>query len=42
MQTIPHTFMNDIVSLPSSSWWLIAGIVCLLTGCPTSSEWDRQ
>jgi tetratricopeptide (TPR) repeat protein len=42
MQTIPHTFMNDIVSLPSSSWWLIAGIVCLLTGCPMSSEWDRQ
>jgi tetratricopeptide (TPR) repeat protein len=42
MQTIPHTFMNDIVSLPSSSWWLIAGIVCLLTGCPMSSQWDRQ
>jgi tetratricopeptide (TPR) repeat protein len=42
MQTIPHTFMNDIASPPSSSWWLIAGIVCLLTGCPTSSEWDRQ
>jgi tetratricopeptide (TPR) repeat protein len=42
MQTIPHTFMNDIASPPSSSWWLIAGIVCLLTGCPMSSEWDRQ
>ena len=28
---------------PLSTWcWLIAGILCLLTGCPTSSEWDRQ
>jgi tetratricopeptide (TPR) repeat protein len=34
--------MDDIASPPSSSWWLIAGIICLLTGCPTSSEWDRQ
>ena len=42
MQTIRHTFMNDIVSPPSFSWWLIAGILCLLTGCPASSEWDRQ
>jgi tetratricopeptide (TPR) repeat protein len=44
MQTILHTFMNDSVSPPSFSWWLIAGIVCLLTGCPASSEseWDRQ
>lgn len=42
MQTIQHTFMNDIVSPPSFSWWLIAGILCLLTGCPASSEWDRQ
>jgi tetratricopeptide (TPR) repeat protein len=36
MQTIPYTFME------SHSWLLITGIVCLLTGCPTSSEWDRQ
>lgn len=42
MQPIPHTFMNDIVRPPSLSWLVIAGIVCLLTGCPTSSEWDRQ
>jgi len=42
MQTIPRTFMDDMVSPPSLSWWLLAGLVCLLTGCPTSSEWDRQ
>ncbi|MEO8325598.1 MAG: tetratricopeptide repeat protein [Nitrospirota bacterium] len=23
-------------------WWLLAGLIGLLTGCPTSSEWDRQ
>lgn len=22
--------------------WLLAGLISLLTGCPTSSEWDRQ
>ena len=42
MQTIHHTFLDNIVSPPSSSWWLIAGIVCLLTGCPTATEWERQ
>ncbi len=42
MQTIPHTFMNKLACPQFSSWWLIAGIVCFLMGCPTSSEWDRQ
>ncbi|MBA3611507.1 MAG: tetratricopeptide repeat protein [Nitrospirales bacterium] len=23
-------------------WWLLAALIGLLTGCPTSSEWDRQ
>ncbi|WP_342347959.1 tetratricopeptide repeat protein [uncultured Nitrospira sp.] len=23
-------------------WWLLPGLIFLLTGCPTSSEWDRQ
>ena len=23
-------------------WWLLAGLIFLLTGCPTPSEWDRQ
>ena len=42
MQNISHTVSNHIGSPPSTRLWLIAGIVCLLTGCPTSSEWDRQ
>jgi tetratricopeptide (TPR) repeat protein len=23
-------------------WWLFGSLICLLTGCPSSSEWDRQ
>jgi len=34
--------MDDMGNPLSSWWWLIAGMLCLLTGCPTSSEWDRQ
>jgi tetratricopeptide (TPR) repeat protein len=27
---------------PLRSWWLTASLLCLLMGCPASSEWDRQ
>ncbi len=42
MQTIPHPFTDNLARTLSSKWWMIAGILCLLAGCPTSSEWDRQ
>jgi len=42
MQTIPHSFTDNPARPLSSWWWLFGGIFCVLTGCPTSSEWDRQ
>lgn len=42
VKTISHTVPNDRARSPSAIWWLIAGIVCVLAGCPASSEWDRQ
>ncbi|MDH3503311.1 MAG: tetratricopeptide repeat protein [Nitrospirota bacterium] len=34
--------MNHHANRTLFVWWLFAGLICLLTGCPTSSEWDRQ
>lgn len=42
MPTIHNTIMANMASQPYSFLWLLAGIVCLLSGCPNSSEWDRQ
>lgn len=29
-------------SLPLGWWWLAAGLINLLLGCPASSEWERE
>lgn len=34
--------MNHQANRTFFLWWLLASLICLLTGCPTSSEWDRQ
>lgn len=34
--------MNHIANRTLIIGWLLAGLIGLLTGCPTSSEWDRQ
>lgn len=34
--------MNHFANRTLFLWWLLAGLIILLTGCPTSSEWDRQ
>lgn len=41
-KTPPPIFMNHITSHRLIVWWLLAGSLFLLTGCPTSSEWERQ
>lgn len=40
--TRPSIFMKHPANRTLFSWWLLAGLIFLLTGCPTSSEWDRQ
>ncbi len=42
VKTPPPIFMDPIPSPRLIVWWLLAGSLFLLTGCPTSSEWDRQ
>ena len=39
---LPPFFMKHIANRTLISWWVFAGLIFLLTGCPTSSEWDRQ
>ena len=42
MNTLSPRLMNHPANRTWVVGWLFAGLICLLTGCPTSSEWDRQ
>ena len=42
MKAIFHTVHDNSACPPFKIRWIIGVILCLLTGCPTSSEWDRQ
>lgn len=41
MNTFSPRLMNHPENRTLFVWWLCAGLICLLTGCP-ASEWDRQ
>jgi tetratricopeptide (TPR) repeat protein len=42
MPIVIHTWMKAIARLRISLYWMIAGMGCLLMGCPTPSEWNQQ
>lgn len=42
VKTRPSIFMKHPSNRTLFLRWLLAGLILLLAGCPTSSEWDRQ